>query len=378
MTVLTTDRRLPEVAGGDEENVRRELHFYWADHEILRPSLSETLQLERHNQRALARAIDEVKPDVVSAWHMGAMSLSLLSAVADREIPLVLVVCDDWLLYAPSVDRWTGRLRRLGPLAKVAELASGVPATVRLPDATAFCFVSEWIRQRAIGDARWPMRRTTLAYSGIERGDFRPGTDDAEWTWRLLCVGRVEERKGVHHVVEALPLLPEARLDIVGPPHEPYVERIRRRAAELGVQDRISFDSVPRSALAARYQRADVFVFPVQWEEPFGLVPLEAMACGTPVIATCTGGSAEFLVDGVNCVRIPPGDPDAIVTAVKRLADDPSLRAHIVQGGIRTADLLDTDEYAALLERWHVAAARRFTGGAPPDEPPIGERIAAT
>src|ERR1051325_10801161 len=96
-----------------------------------------------------------------------------------------------------------------------------------------------------------------------------------------------------------------------------------------GLTDRVAFDVVDRSELASRYRDSDVFVFPTIWEEPFGLVPLEAMACGTPVIATGTGGSGEFLVEGYNCLLVPPGDAHALAAAVRRLAEDGELRARL-------------------------------------------------
>src|SRR3546814_11043486 len=69
-------------------------------------------------------------------------------------------------------------------------------------------------------------------------------------------------------------------------------DRMASLAAELGLGDRVEFGSVDRAGLVERYRAADAFVFPSEWEEPFGLVPLEAMACGTPVMATGAGGSA--------------------------------------------------------------------------------------
>jgi SAM-dependent methyltransferase len=110
-----------------------------------------------------------------------------------------------------------------------------------------------------------------------------------------------------------------------------------------------------------------VFVFPSEWEEPFGLVPIEAMACGTPVVATGTGGSGEFLRDEYNCVLFPPGDPRALAFAIRRLHEDADLRDRVVRGGQQTADELDVERLADAFEEWHIAAAERFARGAPAD-----------
>jgi glycogen synthase len=77
-------------------------------------------------------------------------------------------------------------------------------------------------------------------------------------------------------------------------------------------------------------------LFPVRWEEPWGLVPLEAMAAGRPVVATATGGAAEYLRDGENALVVPPDDPVALAAAVRRLEDE-GLRARLVAGGRATA-----------------------------------------
>jgi phosphatidylinositol alpha-1,6-mannosyltransferase len=86
----------------------------------------------------------------------------------------------------------------------------------------------------------------------------------------------------------------------------------------------------------------DALLFPVRWAEPWGLVPLEAMAAGTPVVASGRGGSGEYLRDGENSLIFDPdGGPGALAAAVKRLAGDAAMRARLVEGGRATAGALD-------------------------------------
>jgi D-inositol-3-phosphate glycosyltransferase len=114
-----------------------------------------------------------------------------------------------------------------------------------------------------------------------------------------------------------------------------------------------------RSEMAAHYRAADALVFPSTGHEAFGLVPLEAMACGTPVVATGAGGSAEYLADGENSLLFAPSDPQAVANALSRLGAARDLRRRIVAGGLETAARLTVDRQADKLEAVHLAAARR-------------------
>ena len=106
----------------------------------------------------------------------------------------------------------------------------------------------------------------------------------------------------------------------------------------MHLDGRVEFRAGERDALHGAYAESDLVVFPVVWEEPWGLVPLEAMAVGRPVVATGKGGSGEYLADGENClVFAPPEDPVALAASVSRLAADPALRARLRQGGMHTA-----------------------------------------
>jgi glycosyltransferase involved in cell wall biosynthesis len=371
--VLVSDVRMPGVAEADDD-VARDLRMYWDDHALLSPAPPKRLLLERGNRRVLRRVLDEFRPDVVSAWNMGAMSLGLLDLVVRRRIPLVLSVCDDWLVDAPKMDAWMRMFPTRPALGRIVSLVTGLPTA--LPDLSSVpvCFISDFIRQRARTNSPFSLGDTTVVYNGIDTRDFPIVDEDKHGNGgRLLYVGRLDERKGVDTAIRALAHLPASTsLDVDGPGNDDQRRGLEALAAELGVTERLRFATSARSELAARYRAADILVFPSKWEEPFGLVPIEAMACGTAVVATRRGGSAEFLRDGENCLAFPAGDPVALARAVTRLTTDEGLRRRLTQGGARTARELTADRFADALERWHVAAASGFTGGRPDDRPPPG------
>lgn len=362
VTVLTsTFRNRPAARDVAGVAVRRDLEWYWRDHAFIRPRPSQRLKIERRNHRRLLAAIEQTNPDVVSVWHLGGLSTALLTTLRDRRIPVVFVICDEWPLYATTVDAWISAWARRPGLAAVAARLLRVPTRLPpLPEVGVLTFVSDYLRRAVAKATGWAVADAPVVPSGLPADVFTPGAAARrEWSGRLLCVGRVEPRKGFETAVCALADLPDARLDIVGPADPAHREHLDRVARELGVADRLHFDELPRSELARRYAAADVVLFTSTWNEPFGLVPLEAMACGTPVVATGTGGSAEFLVDRENCLLVAPGDVTELVSAVGTLAGDAGLRQRMTESGLRTASHYTVDRYATTLLALHESVARR-------------------
>jgi glycosyltransferase involved in cell wall biosynthesis len=154
----------------------------------------------------------------------------------------------------------------------------------------------------------------------------------------LLCAGRIDPRKGIATAIRALAELPsEATLSVVGDGDPAELDRLRALALELSLGDRVSFETRPHEEMPDAYAAADCILFPVEWDEPWGLVPLEGMAVGRPVVATGAGGSAEYLVDGANCLLFDPGDARSLAAAVRCLAEDQALRDQLRAAGDETA-----------------------------------------
>jgi glycosyltransferase involved in cell wall biosynthesis len=166
---------------------------------------------------------------------------------------------------------------------------------------------------------------------------------------RILSVGRLVPRKGVDLVIRALPLLREAGFDdvellIVGGGGgaaalgaDPEARRLSELAVELGVDHQVTLrGQVPREDMPGILRSADVVVC-APWYEPFGIVPLEAMACGVPVVAAAVGGLTDTVVDRATGLHVPPRDPAAIAVAVAEILSDPELRSELGRAGRQRA-----------------------------------------
>jgi glycosyltransferase involved in cell wall biosynthesis len=152
---------------------------------------------------------------------------------------------------------------------------------------------------------------------------------------RVVVVSRLVERKGVGTTISAMAGVPEAELLIAGGPDageledDAEVRRLIDVAARAGVSDRVHLlGRLTRDQVPALMRSADVAVC-VPWYEPFGIVPLEAMACGVPVVASAVGGLTDTVVDGVTGLMVRPRDADEVTAAVAALLGDDRWRASL-------------------------------------------------
>jgi glycosyltransferase involved in cell wall biosynthesis len=218
--------------------------------------------------------------------------------------------------------------------------------------------------------------RLTLVPCGVDAKKFRPvdrskaseelGLSDKP---TIVYVGRLVPRKGVDTLVEAFALLPrhlDARLVIVG--GEPGVEvspetdRLSALAEKLNVREKVTFTgSRPQKELYCYYGAADVAVT-VPHYEPFGMTPLEAMACATPVVGSRVGGIKTSVADGRTGCLVPPRDPEALAERLLRLLSDETLRDRMGRAARRRIKKHYTWERVATLA---AAAFSEVAAGAP-------------
>ncbi|HEX3002613.1 MAG TPA: glycosyltransferase [Angustibacter sp.] len=185
-------------------------------------------------------------------------------------------------------------------------------------------------------------QRLHVVPCGVDLDRFTPdGEQCAPWTpgaTRLLALGRLVERKGIETAIEALQQLPDAELVVAGGPpagtEDADVRRLREHAARCGVAERVHLlGGVSQDDAAALLRAADVVVA-VPWYEPFGIVPLEAMASGTPVVASAVGGMLDTVEPGVTGEHVPPRDPTAVAQAVRRIVSGPEHLRRLGRAGV--------------------------------------------
>lgn len=187
--------------------------------------------------------------------------------------------------------------------------------------------VSQCVARQLRQSFRIPSRKIEVVRNGIDLARFRAspnagvrasltGGDDRPV---VLTVARLEAQKGLHDLIDAAQRVPGALFVIAG--DGPDRPRLEARARSQGIGDRVRFlgyrDDIPELLASS-----DVFVMPSLYEG-LPLAVMEAMAAGTPVIATAIGGTDELVADGETGVLVPPADPPALAVALRTLLDDP-------------------------------------------------------
>jgi D-inositol-3-phosphate glycosyltransferase len=272
-------------------------------------------------------------PDVVHA-HFWMSGLAALAAAADLGIPVVHT-----FHALGAVKRRHQGAGDTSPRQRI-RLERRIAAQVDRIVATCS---DEAFELRRMGAAQ---RRVNVIPCGVDLEHFTP-VGPAEprdgGIPRIVAACRLVERKGIADALRALVGVPGAELHVAGGPPadalgaDPEALRLRALAAELGVGDRFVLRGrVERGAMAPLLRSADVVVC-APWYEPFGIVPLEAMACGVPVVATAVGGQIDSVVHEMTGVHVPPRDAAALGGALSALIADPGRRAALGRAGRRRA-----------------------------------------
>ena len=184
-----------------------------------------------------------------------------------------------------------------------------------------------------------PEARTLVTGVGVNTEVFRPRREnilsDIKDRFKVMVMLRGLKYKGDEIAIKALSLVSKKI------PIHTVIVSDKAIAKKLLTKERGSFSytiysNVDDDTLAKLYSSVDVFLF-TSYAEGFGLPPLEAMACGTPVVTTDCKGNRDYLINGYNSIVVPPGDPQALANAIIKIFNNDNLREKLIEGGLKTA-----------------------------------------
>jgi glycosyltransferase involved in cell wall biosynthesis len=265
-------------------------------------------------------------------------------------------------------------IRRLNPRAKLilnvhdhAQLQRDHVRTARdLRQVDLIVSASHFMTESMVAAFPEVADRCVTVQNGVDTYDFDRDHDDHDEPL-ILFVGRMSPEKGVHRLLEAFEKVttkvPEARLVMIGPASlagqelvdrdgkDPLFDDVREfwgspkrfrdhlvAEAESRTPGKVTFiGGVDHSELEEWYRRADIFVFPPIWHEPFGMPPTEAMSAGLPVVGTRSGALPEIVVEGETGLLVERGDVDELAQALLELLEDPDKRKRLGAAGRKRA-----------------------------------------
>jgi len=341
--VLTSTFGQPEPK--DEDYIYRRLSIIWSGEPYIANSVLRKLHAFRRflghdlaSRRVMQEACDSFRPDVVYFWNLQGLTSLLVHTAHALGLKTSFFVSDEWLLRWTASDRWLrwcsavsaqNKYAWLKPLLRLFASALALPTDQ--PELLNVQFASNYLRE-ATRAGPLAISNAEVIHWGVDLEVFR-FCPKAPAATRLLHVGQVVPHKGVDTAIEALHLLRQtdggfvADLTIAGglidPKHEAYLRAmVRGRRLDHAVH----FVGVQaRAAMVELIAQSDVFVFPYRWREGLSITVLEAMAMGTVVVGTATGGNAELLRDGENALVFPVDDAPALAACLVRLGADPGL-----------------------------------------------------
>jgi len=329
----------------------------------------ELQKLEEHNHRALKEATAEFEPDLIYVWSLRGLSKSLMFSLRHSRLPTVYDIADRWLAGELREDPWlrwwnapgTNLARGSLELAGLRNRLDAVAPTRmmrgidRIPEAYGSAEVLAGVQPDSIGAFRFDrlyfcsraLKQTTekagfhvshgeIIYPGIATqhfvGDVKPATAPVR---KFLVVSRLDEASGVTTAVRALAHTcqnkPQASLSIYGRGETDYISQLRSFVVQNSLAVEFLTVSNQNRDLAAVYRQHDALLYTAEWDEPFATVPLEAMACGLPVIGALIGGARELFRHAENALTYTPGDATELASRIQELQMQSALRRQIAE-----------------------------------------------
>lgn len=322
-----------------EPHVERSLQIYgYYGHPWLR--LNALKRLELHNNHTLRDTLRVFKPDVVHVWSMGGLSKSLCLTLQRSGVPTVYDVSDHWILRSRTTDVWldwwnrtqgsiASRVRRaLWTLCGVRKSCDALAPTNPVGDIRfgRLYFCSAHLRELTAQQG-FDVMHGGVIHCPVDTQQFH-GTPVARSPQKWLWVGNLTEEEGILTTLRALLLIKDSfagELHIHGKGDEAYVAMLKKFATD-------HFLPVAwHDATHVVYHSHDALLFTPEYEPPFPLTPLEAMACGLPVIVT----SRELFRHGQNALTYDAGAATQLAERILLLQSDGHLRESIAKEGHR-------------------------------------------
>ncbi len=304
--------------------------------------------LEFHNNRCLREAVARHRPDVVHVWNLGGISKSLILTLQQLNVPTTFDVSDHWIARSLVGDVWLRWWNQQDPPLSAGALRSVWNALgcrrrwqpkaptnpLRHMDFRRIYFCSAALRD-ITAHKGYAVRHGAVIHCPVDtqrfQGQPRPAGVPLQ---KLLYVGRLSEDKGALTALKAMALVRDkfaGVLRLYGRGDADYETKLRDFAQRERLN--VEFRSATAAEMPGVYREHDALLFTSEWEEPFALTPLEAMATGLPVIGTTTGGSIELFRHRENALTYPAGDVAALASQIMALNRENELRAKLAVRG---------------------------------------------
>lgn len=339
--VLTSGNGLVEV--DDELCINRSLKMH-LDYKTWKESAIPCKYFESHNYFVSREVLGKTTPDVVYIWSLSQVTLGVAVAVQEMGITAVYHIFDYSLIgFRQKVSACnSGFLERVAAwLRSKLRIREDWHDLIPIDSLQIenVIFGSLYLQNAFQCEGIVPRRRYVV-YHGVDLSEFvferRERTPKSH---KLLFVGRLTPAKGVHVLLQAFSMLKRhgspmknCSLTIAGEGEEAYSRDLKKMIVDDQLEDAVSFlGKVKRERMPSLFREHDLFIFPSLWQEPFGIVIIEAMASGLPVVGTFIGGAAEILQDVENSIVCKPDDPADLAHKISLVLSDNELSDRIAK-----------------------------------------------
>ena len=337
----------------------------------LTESYGELKEIEAHNNSVVRETIANYLPEMIYVWSLQGLSKSIIFTLRNTKIPTVYDISDDWLSAGIKEDPWlrwwgcdkpgfaggimrasleasgqrdkiseTIPTRMMKGYERVPELWGKAAATVQPGSISAFHFDRLYFCSQALKaeaeQAGFRVGHAEVIYPGIPTEKFFCEPKPVGHTpKKFLVVSRLNPQSGLMTVLQALKLARDhevhANLSVYGRGQSEQMAQLRSYVIQQSLPVEFLTVSNQQKDLAQVYRQHDGYIYCSEWDEPFALSPLEAMASGIPVIAAKSGGVRELLRAGENGWAYKPGVPLELASRIQEVQMQPALRAQILE-----------------------------------------------